>query len=202
DKIRIKKGEVVRFHFINDTMMHHPLHLHGHFFRVLVGNGAYEPIKHTVDVKPMARTSIEFYANEEKDWFFHCHNLYHAKTGMARVISYREPGTSEEEAAFMHAKMQSNDIMDSDYYYKGHVKVFDDYFAASMTMSNYLHEITGEVESFAYEFERAEWEYQYRLTRWLKPTVIGEVDEEHDDLKMGFTYTLPFLIDVGLFYTG
>ncbi len=44
------------------------------------------PLKHTVDVPPMGIT-IEFEADEEKDWFFYCHNLYHMKTGMSRVVS-------------------------------------------------------------------------------------------------------------------
>jgi FtsP/CotA-like multicopper oxidase with cupredoxin domain len=86
--IPVNKGEVLRIELINDTMMHHPLHLHGHFFRVLNRNGAYSPLKHTVDVPPMGRRTIEFLANEEGDWFFHCHLLYHMDAGMARVFSY------------------------------------------------------------------------------------------------------------------
>ncbi len=95
-KIVVKKGERVRFKLINDTMMHHPLHLHGHFFRLLNGQGAYSPLKHTVDVPPMGRRTIEFEANEEKDWFFHCHLLYHMDAGMARVVSYAEQGEDHE----------------------------------------------------------------------------------------------------------
>lgn len=95
-KIIVKKGERVRFKLINDTMMHHPLHLHGHFFRLLNGQGAYSPLKHTVDVPPMGRRTIEFEANEEKDWFFHCHLLYHMDAGMARVVSYAEQGEDHE----------------------------------------------------------------------------------------------------------
>jgi len=86
--IKINKGEVVKFIFINRTMMHHPLHLHGHFFRVLNGQGDYAPLKHTVNVAPMTTTVIEFDANEVGDWFFHCHLLYHMKGGMARVVRY------------------------------------------------------------------------------------------------------------------
>jgi len=89
DDIEIKQGEVVRFIMINRTMMHHPMHLHGHFFRVLNGQGDFAPLKHTVDVEPMSTTVIEFDANELGDWFFHCHLLYHMKTGMARVVSYQ-----------------------------------------------------------------------------------------------------------------
>lgn len=88
--IQIKHGENVRFVLINKTMMHHPMHLHGHFFRVLNGQGDYSPLKHTVDIPPLATQVIEFEANEYNDWFFHCHILYHAKSGMARVVSYED----------------------------------------------------------------------------------------------------------------
>jgi CopA family copper-resistance protein len=86
--IRIRENEVVRFIMINRTMMHHPMHLHGHFFRVINQHGDYSPLKHTVNVAPMSTTVIEFLANEVGDWFFHCHLLYHMKSGMARVVHY------------------------------------------------------------------------------------------------------------------
>ena len=95
--IRVTRGEVVRMRFINDTMMHHPLHLHGHFFRLLNGKGEFAPLKHTVDVPPMGKAAIEFLANEEGDWVFHCHLLYHMKAGMTRVISYAEQGRSSAQ---------------------------------------------------------------------------------------------------------
>ena len=87
--IPVKRGEVLRIELVNDTMMHHPIHLHGHFFRLLNGQGAWAPLKHTVDVPPMGRRTIEFEANEEGDWMFHCHVLYHMMEGMARVVSYQ-----------------------------------------------------------------------------------------------------------------
>ena len=90
DYIKINEGEVVRFIMINRTMMHHPMHLHGHFFRVINKQGDYSPLKHTVDVAPMSTTVIEFFANEVGDWFFHCHLLYHMKSGMARVVHYED----------------------------------------------------------------------------------------------------------------
>jgi FtsP/CotA-like multicopper oxidase with cupredoxin domain len=90
DVIRIKKGENVRFILVNKTMMHHPMHLHGHFFRVVNKHGDYSPLKHTFDVPPLGQRVIEFYANEEKDWFFHCHVLYHLKAGMARIVHYEK----------------------------------------------------------------------------------------------------------------
>ena len=94
--IPVKRGEVLRMKFINDTMMHHPLHLHGHFFRLLNGQGDFAPLKHTVDVPPMARAAIEFLANEQGDWIFHCHLLYHMKAGMSRVISYDDQGANHK----------------------------------------------------------------------------------------------------------
>jgi len=96
--IKINRGEVVKFIFINRTMMHHPLHLHGHFFRVLNGQD-YSPLKHTVNVAPMTTTVIEFDANEVGDWFFHCHLLYHMKGGMARVVRYNEFTNNPETEA-------------------------------------------------------------------------------------------------------
>ncbi|MHB8834229.1 MAG: multicopper oxidase domain-containing protein [Candidatus Methylomirabilia bacterium] len=88
DDILVREGEIVRFILINRTMMHHPMHLHGHFFRVVNGQGDRSPLKHTVDVAPMSTTVIEFDAIERGDWFFHCHLLYHMMNGMARVVHY------------------------------------------------------------------------------------------------------------------
>ncbi|WP_171063007.1 multicopper oxidase domain-containing protein, partial [Larkinella sp. C7] len=88
DMIQIRRGEIVRIRMMNNTMMMHPIHLHGHYFRVLSGQGQYSPLKHTVNVSPMENITIEFMADDEKDWFFHCHLLYHMLSGMARVVSY------------------------------------------------------------------------------------------------------------------
>jgi FtsP/CotA-like multicopper oxidase with cupredoxin domain len=93
--IPVKKGEVLQIEIRNDSMMHHPMHLHGHFFRLLMEDGPdpkYAPLKHTVDVPPMSKRVIEFYANEEKDWAFHCHLLYHMHAGMMKVVSYDDQG--------------------------------------------------------------------------------------------------------------
>ncbi|MBK5214450.1 MAG: multicopper oxidase domain-containing protein [Flavobacteriaceae bacterium] len=94
DNIRISGNEVTRITFNNLTMMNHPMHLHGHFFRVINKNGAYSPLKHTVNVSPMQQITIEFSGNngdEYGDWFFHCHILYHMMSGMDRVVSYDTP---------------------------------------------------------------------------------------------------------------
>lgn len=90
DIIPIKKGETVRIYLHNTTMMHHPMHLHGHFFRVLSKQGEYSPLKHTVDIPPMETVVIEFNPDDEGDWFFHCHVLYHMKSGMSLVFRHGE----------------------------------------------------------------------------------------------------------------
>lgn len=101
--ITIKRGEVIELELINDTMMHHPIHLHGHFFRLLMGQGKYSPLKHTVDVPPMTKRTVEFEANEHHNWMFHCHILYHMMSGMARVFRYEgDPPVMEHESMSMH----------------------------------------------------------------------------------------------------
>lgn len=88
DKILIKKGEVLRIKMYNNSMMRHPMHLHGHDFRLINSKGEYSPLKNVVDIMPMETVTIEFAANQDGDWFFHCHILYHMMAGMGRIFSY------------------------------------------------------------------------------------------------------------------
>jgi FtsP/CotA-like multicopper oxidase with cupredoxin domain len=88
NKILIRKGENLRIILYNGTMMRHPMHLHGHFFRLLNGQGDYAPLKNTVDIMPMETDTLEFAATESGDWFFHCHILYHMMSGMGRIFHY------------------------------------------------------------------------------------------------------------------
>jgi len=89
DKILVKKGENLRLIIFNGSMMRHPMHLHGHDFRVLNGQGDFAPLKNIIDIMPMETDTLEFNANVEGDWFFHCHILYHMMSGMGRVFSYQ-----------------------------------------------------------------------------------------------------------------
>ncbi|CUS07871.1 unnamed protein product, partial [Tuber aestivum] len=82
DKILIKKGENVRIVLYNGSMMRHPMHLHGHDFRIINEHGDYSPLKNVIDIMPMETDIIEFQANADGDWFFHCHILYHMMAGM------------------------------------------------------------------------------------------------------------------------
>ncbi len=88
DPLVIRRGEQVKIDLVNKTMMWHPMHLHGHYFRVLQGAGELAPLKHTVNVAPKETVRIEFTADNPGRWIFHCHNLYHLDAGMARVFEY------------------------------------------------------------------------------------------------------------------
>ncbi|SRX75695.1 multicopper oxidase domain-containing protein [Aequorivita antarctica] len=111
DKILIKKGEKVRITMYNNSMMRHPMHLHGHDFRLLNGQGEYAPLKNVVDIMPMETDVIEFEANVEGDWFFHCHILYHMMSGMGRVFSYenQEPNPLIPNPALALRKLKGDD---------------------------------------------------------------------------------------------
>ena len=92
--IPFRLGERVRVTLINDTMMPHPIHLHGHFFELVIGHGANAPRKHTVNVPPGSKMTFDLTASAAGDWAFHCHNLYHMTAGMMRVVTVR-PITGE-----------------------------------------------------------------------------------------------------------
>ncbi|SEL14517.1 multicopper oxidase domain-containing protein [Parapedobacter koreensis] len=91
DKILIRKGENIRIVLTNNSMMRHPMHLHGHFFRVVNGQGDHAPLKNVLDIMPMETDTLELHADEAYgDWFFHCHILYHMMSGMGRIFSYED----------------------------------------------------------------------------------------------------------------
>ena len=86
------EGERVRINLINDSMMGHPIHIHGHFFELVTGHGDHAPRKHTVIVQPGGKVTWDFTADAVGDWAFHCHLLYHMHAGMMRVVSVRPKG--------------------------------------------------------------------------------------------------------------
>lgn len=90
--IRFAYNERVRVKLVNDTMMAHPIHLHGHFFELV--NGAdrmHQPQKHTVIVQPGGSATFDLTADEPGDWPFHCHLLYHMHAGMFQVVTVASP---------------------------------------------------------------------------------------------------------------
>lgn len=92
EPIAFRHGERVRVNLINDTMMPHPIHIHGHFFQLVTGAGAHDPLKHTVNVLPGGKVSFDLTADALGDWAFHCHMLMHMHAGMMRVVTVRDEG--------------------------------------------------------------------------------------------------------------
>ena len=90
--IAFRLGERVRVNLINDTMMPHPIHLHGHFFELVTGEPGHRPRKHTVNVLPGGKASFDLTADGEGDWAFHCHMMLHMHAGMMRVVTVRREG--------------------------------------------------------------------------------------------------------------
>lgn len=198
DAILIRKGENVRIHLVNETMMDHPIHLHGHFFRVLNKQGRHSPLKHTVDVKGMETTTIEFHADQEKDWLFHCHILYHMMTGMSRVFRYEG-----SEYSPMLAAMRAKHKVHSDHsrFYSwgnlsaqsnlvdGFLKVTDDRNQLEVSWDN---NYTGEYDVVP--------KYLRNLSRFLDVYAGGEFVRNEDGhienhAIWGFRYVLPMLVE-------
>ncbi len=86
DPIELKLGERVRFVLINDTMMEHPIHLHGLWSELENGHGEFNPYKHTVIVKPAERLSYLVTADTPGRWAYHCHFMFHMDAGMFRAV--------------------------------------------------------------------------------------------------------------------
>lgn len=85
--IELKYGERVKLTFVNETMMAHPMHLHGMFVQLVNGQPAERlPNKHVVNVAPGATYSVLLTANEPGEWAFHCHLLYHMAAGMMTKV--------------------------------------------------------------------------------------------------------------------
>ncbi len=88
--IRFTYGERVRVTLVNDTMMNHPIHLHGMWSELDNGNGPFNPLKHTINVKPGERLSFDVTADALGNWAFHCHLLFHMDAGMFREVIVSE----------------------------------------------------------------------------------------------------------------
>jgi len=203
DKIKINSKEVTRITFNNLTMMHHPMHLHGHFFRVINKNGDYSPLKHTVNVPPMQKITIEFYGNngdENGDWFFHCHILYHMMGGMARVVSYdtaRDPRMDEFPA--------SKIIAETDKWYSwGLVDAASHTTGFNLMTSNIRNQFNASLEYGWNKNLESEFTYERYLHDYLR--VFGGVNIENktrnslDQFKttavVGIRYLTPYLFNL------
>lgn len=86
EPIRLRYNERVRIKFVNQTMMTHPMHLHGHWMELDNGAGPFKPRKHVISIKPGETVYFDLTADAMGEWAFHCHLLYHMATGMFRKI--------------------------------------------------------------------------------------------------------------------
>ena len=200
DKIKIKGGEVTRITMNNLTMMHHPMHLHGHYFRVINENGERSPLKHTVNVPPMQKVVIEFYNEEYGDWFFHCHILYHMMGGMARVFSYDTPRDKRMEE-YPVQKL----IDETDHYYSwGLARIGSNFNELLLTSSNIRNEFGLRAE-FDYDKNlEAEVSYNRYLNDWVR-LYVGvntetEIPNSFDEFNtvglVGVKYFTPYRFNV------
>lgn len=202
DKIQILKGEVVRITMTNLTMMNHPMHLHGHFFRVINKNGEYSPLKHTLNVAPMQSTTIEFDANEYGDWFFHCHVLYHMEAGMARVFSYGTPRDPKLQRYPLSTLIKET----NKYYSWGTAYGASHMSSLELVSSNVRNQWNlGAELGWNQNFE-ADFSYERYLSDYFRVyggvNVENETPESLDQFKavaqVGIRYLLPYFINADL----
>ncbi|HEY9170584.1 MAG TPA: multicopper oxidase domain-containing protein [Lutibacter sp.] len=200
DKIKIKGNQVTRITLNNLTMMHHPMHLHGHFFRVINKNGEYSPLKHTVNVPPMQEITIEFYGNEYGDWFFHCHILYHMMGGMARVISYDTPRDPR-----LKKYPLSNLIHETNQFYTwGMADVASHLAGLNLVSSNIRNQFNLSAEYGWNENIEAEFSYEYYLNDWFRvfggANMENEIEDSMDEITTtaiaGIRYFTPFMFNL------
>jgi FtsP/CotA-like multicopper oxidase with cupredoxin domain len=189
DPIIIRRGEKVRIVFENKSMMHHPMHLHGHFFRVLNKQGEYSPLKHTVDIPPMGKQIIEFYAGEDKDWPLHCHILYHMEAGMFTVLSYE--GSEIDPEVAEARKDSANNLKKDMWFFWGEASFLTQMSEGSFTASNTRNILSGIWEADwkgSYDIELTYDRYFNRFFRIFAGTNIAE-----DKMRgvFGVRYLLP-----------
>ncbi|MFP8966728.1 copper resistance system multicopper oxidase [Pokkaliibacter sp. CJK22405] len=94
EPLHLTLGERVRIRFVNDTMMMHPMHLHGMWMQLDKGKGAFNPLKHIVNVAPGTTLTVDVPVDAVGEWAFHCHLMYHMAAGMFRKIIVDRPGTA------------------------------------------------------------------------------------------------------------
>lgn len=227
DKILIKKGEIIRITLYNNSMMRHPMHLHGHDFRVINGQGDYAPLKNVLDIMPMETNVLEFEANADGDWFFHCHILYHMMAGMNRVFSYQDqspnPLIIDKKWAYKKLQRESNQLhfmAQNDFATNGN----DGMAMAQNTRWSFATEWRmGYYDKHGYESETHIGRYIGKM-QWLMPfigfdwryrklnqnetekNIFGQKNtkDNRSQFSIGLAYTLPMLMiaQIELYHDG
>jgi CopA family copper-resistance protein len=216
DKILIKKGENVRIVIYNNSMMRHPMHLHGHDFRVLNGQGKYAPLKNVLDIMPMETDTIEFAATESGDWFFHCHILYHMMSGMGRVFSYvnSPPNPQLPNPKFAQRKLFSDDRM---FHVMGNIGLESNGSDGEFMVANTRYRLStewrlglqshhgNESETYFGRFiGKMQWlfpfigfDYHYnKMENEMEKNMFGQISNQSNRKAavIGLQYTLPMLV--------
>ncbi|TDS55273.1 multicopper oxidase family protein [Myroides indicus] len=217
DKIPVKKGEILRITLYNNSMMRHPMHLHGFDFRVINKNGVYSPLKNVLDIMPMETNVIEFQANTEGDWFFHCHILYHMMAGMNRVFevgNYENPLLPNKEKAYKMLQRESNMthfMIENDFATNGNDGMLmlqnarwaltSEWALGYNNMHGYevethLGRFLGRNQWFQV-FVGFDWRYRKMGHHEVEKNLFGQKNtkDERALVSAGFVYTLPMLVN-------
>ena len=218
DKIMVKKGETLRIILKNNSMMRHPMHLHGHDFRVLNGQGEYAPLKNVIDIMPMETDTLEFYANVEGDWFFHCHILYHMMAGMGRVVSYenQQPNPLIPNPKLAQRKLFGEDrrmhfMFQNDFASNGNDgetmlqntrwSIGSEWRLGYSKMDGYETEthvgrFLGPMQWFM-PFIGFDWRYRKLGRNEIEKNLFGQKNtkDNRTQFSVGFVYTLPMLVN-------
>ena len=219
DKILIKKGENIKIILYNGSMMRHPMHLHGHDFRLLNGQGENAPLKNIVDIMPMEIDTLEFNANVEGDWFFHCHILYHMMSGMGRVFSYENQAPNP---LITNTKLAKRKLFSDDrkFHFMGENDIATNGNDGMVMLSNTRWSLMSEWrlgyhDMHGYEVEthlgryigKMQWfmpfigfDYRYRKREgqlnFQEANLFNQTDtkDTRQAFSVGFSYTLPMLV--------
>ncbi len=217
DKIPVKKGEILRITIYNNSMMRHPMHLHGFDFRVINDLGENAPLKNVMDIMPMETNIIEFLANEEGDWFFHCHILYHMMAGMNRVFAigdYQNPYLPDKAKAYNALQMESNMLhfmAQNDFATNGNDgeamlqnarwSLGTEWRLGYNAMHGYevethLGRFIGKMQWFM-PFVGFDWRYRKMGMDEHETNLFGQKNEKDTRraVSLGFMYTLPMLVN-------
>ncbi len=226
DMIEIKAGENTRIIITNNSMMRHPMHLHGHFFRIVNGQGDYAPLKNVLDIMPMETDTIEFNASEGYgDWYFHCHILYHMMAGMGRIFRY-EDSPANPQIPDPKAALRKVYYDDKRFYVGAEIGIESNGSDGEVNIMNTRWKFNAEwhlglnTES-GYETEShfgrfldrnqflllyGGWDWRYRNGHDEEENIFGQTStkNERSVVHLGIQYTLPFFLmaDVSVDHTG
>ncbi len=220
DKILIKQGENIRIILKNNSMMRHPMHLHGHFFRIVNEMEEYSPLKNVLDIMPMETDTIEFNASEEYgDWFFHCHILYHMMAGMGRIFTYENtpPNPQIPDPRYALRKVYADDrrfflgaevglesngsdgevtLMNTRWMMQTEWRVGLNAKAGYETESHFGRLLGRNQFGFAY----VGWDFRYREGGEDEKSIFGQTNtkDNRNVAHLGFQYTAPWFIEADL----